>query len=321
MMRTLLITVLVLLGREAWAFSCPSPGEPVRVIRVYGFYAPADPTHSTIDPERQERYRTSVAPLRRFQSTIAGLSDQADRDPDARACAENLLASWAKARALLEPRTPQARLEQQWLLATLAIVHFKLGSISNRNVDSLVKFWLAAIAEQVVEFYKPVYQSHRTNLTYWAALSVGVTALVTSRDDFWRFSEDINHLALTDIDAEGFIASELRRGPRAASYHAFAAQPLAVLELFRQTREGRRSVPTALQRLIALVEAEAAGARRIDARTGVTQLRISPMAWLNLWHRDHEMVAGTESGGQLSRLGGTMGSLYTALARHGLPSP
>lgn len=305
--------------------ACPVLGDPVTAIEATDYYDRSDDSYSKIDIERFKLNQKLVKPVNDFLNSISELSDQyvLTRSESVKRCSDEIIFKWAKAKSLMDVSYgTQARFIQQWAASTLAFSRMKLGPLKSPRHDSVVTEWMNEIAWSVNSFQKGDGGSRRQNHYYWSMLGIGAIGLATNdRDLLWR-SEEMFNIAIGDIEPNGTIAAELKRGQRASLYHAFAAQPLAIHTMLRERCISQRDDETPqLDKLLRLVRAEIAGSQVIDGIVGVRQTEVGKQEWLMLW--DAVQANSPQSAGTLKsrNLAGRMDTLATVIVNDCRSSP
>ena len=313
------VTVPSLPAHAFESYSCPTPGPIVAKIEADGYYRRDDPTHSIIDADRQMKYRAATAPINDLFDKLGKVSDDylKDRNPDVKQCMQEIFMRWASSSGLLElGPTVQAGFVQQWSLATLAILRYKVGPF-DEDVERITRAWLSRMAESVEQFHEKREIARRNNHFYWAVLGVGTTGLIFENAKFIAFAEDGYKFAINSIRENGTLEQELRRGNRSTTYHAFAAEPLAIYRLLRHLEglppvDGERRLDT----LLDLVRRGISDPGEFGAITGTTPLPIGTQPWLEMidavYANDGSLPRGFDR-----RLGGDVGMLGKVLLLKG----
>lgn len=321
----LLMLPAMMIAMPAWARdaggrtdgSCPALGRPVVAIQATSYYESSDASRSAINADKQKENVALTQPVNDFLDALSNLSDQyvLTGSRRAKACADDIFYRWASSGALMDVQQgPQSRYVQQWATSTLGLARMKLGKLASPQRDAVVRRWLQAMAGSVNGFQQGDGGSKRNNHYYWAMLGIGAIGLSTGDRALWDRSESMYRVALGDIGADGTLPAELKRGQRAAHYHAFAAQPLAIHSLLRsECARGGRGGDQQLGRLIGVVRGEVAGRGVIAKDTGVKQTRVSTQPWLSLYdavERDRPAQAGARTS---TKLAGRMDTLAATI--------
>jgi len=296
---------------SAW---CPILGDPVVAIEAATFYQADDPSHSRIDPDKLRENVRLTRPVSQFLDTLATLSDSyvLSPSPDVKQCTDHLLYQWARAGALTDiSQGVQARFVQEWSLASLGFLRMKLGPLRDHEQDEIVRAWMHDLAASVANLYPSDGGASRNNLYYWAMLAIAVTGHSTDDVVLWKRAEDMNRVALSDIQANGTLPAELKRASRAAWYHAFAAEPLV---LFKLVSERCRNQPyqgdRQLDRLLDIVYGALNGSPTLHTITGVEQVDIRDRYWINLWNAFEGNQPYIVTLAKERNLGGSVDMLY-----------
>ncbi len=216
-------------------------------------------------------YNNQVAsPLHSLLKMVGQFSDEIASGNSANGqCFHTVLETWSANRALLGVLGQQANYERQWALAGLSLALWKTHRFGEKlHADELS--WLKGIADSVREFHDQA--DLRNNHASWAALGVGVTALLTGDKSLLEWAVARETMVLDQVQDDGTIGLELRRGPRASSYHVFSAIPVLVFHKVRQC-EGisvQRDDPQ-LGRLVNLIDLIRDKPQLLATRVGIAQ--------------------------------------------------
>lgn len=265
---------------------CPTAAPPVTVIQANAFYK-----KGTVERDGAlfEKNRAGLKPIFDFQNAIARNSDAfvMQGSKAAKACADTLMLGWAKRNALtgfgagIRQRDYQSHFVQHWTAASLGLARIKLGPLASSADDRIVREWLKRLALSVRDFHTRV--TNRNNMFDWAVLTVGSIGYATRDRALVADADSMFQLALNQVQDKGFLPLEMKRGRRAASYHAFAAQPLALYQLIRTQCGGNRAQQPKLTSLINLVRTLQTDPNSIQSQANVAQSPIGKQPWLNVW--------------------------------------
>jgi poly(beta-D-mannuronate) lyase len=222
-------------------FACPSLKHLSVDLVTDGFYRLDDPTHSIIDPVRQEAYRKSSDPVKAVGLEVVKAAD-AFRTTGSRAaaqCAMAQIASLAKEHALTgEMSSNQAFYVQGWVVGAIAIAYLKVREASSPAPSDAASIasWFKAVGQQTRAYYdghrKVGHGDSQNNHLYWAGVelaAIGVAA--DDRSDFdWAVAAYDN--GVRQIQPDGTLALEMARGRRAVHYHLYALAPLVLIAEF-----------------------------------------------------------------------------------------
>ncbi len=297
------------------ALECPNTGPVIAKIEAFRVYSRNDPTYSIVDAAAYEKNRELVGPTRHFQAVISRLADasQSGSSELSRSCLHQILSTWARGNAFLSaPKAHQEILVLTWVLSTAALGVVKADMIDEVRADPQIMAWLEEFQARVVanvEARKTI-----NNHNYWGALAVFVSGVILNRQDLIELADGWHTQALGNIDQDGYLSEELKRGARAYHYHYFAAQPLFVQERLRQLAFPRRAVPASLGRLLNMLSLSA-----LPARFPVPQQPAKETGWMSIYCRQascqqqfdaHEFIP--RLAGRVDVLDATMQKLDTA---------
>jgi poly(beta-D-mannuronate) lyase len=222
----------VVLASMPAAAACPALPAPVRDLDIPRFYG--DAAGTKVDPQAKARHGAATAPLVAFVRGLAVSADRAARSSiGARgsaeaSCALAALESWARAGALLGRASQQGEYQRKWDLAGIALAYVKLRPHASPAQRRAIEPWLQELARATRRFFDDPRRK-RNNHWYWLGLARAGVAVATDDAAWWAEARAIYRDGVADIAADGFLAMELARGPRALHYHVFATMPLVML--------------------------------------------------------------------------------------------
>jgi poly(beta-D-mannuronate) lyase len=192
------------------AKACDVPA-PLKSIDPPGFYDDAT------------GYANAVKPMRDF---IAKVNKSAEAGQWS--CTLDLLTVWARGNALMGPITGyQGYYERSWAGTDFALVILRMpAEIKAANADkfAVIDPWLQriAIATRDAEAINHLHN----NLVYWAGLNLVAIGTVTNQPDLIDSGLIRAREGIHDIEPNGALEREVKRGNRALHYHTFALLPL-----------------------------------------------------------------------------------------------
>jgi poly(beta-D-mannuronate) lyase len=160
------------------------------------------------------------------------------------------------------------------------------------------------------------------NHLYWGAAAVAATSIASGDKASLDWAIAAARRGLDSVGADGSLPSEMRRGPRALNYHAFALEPLVQIAGFAKANgiDLYSENDHALARLVAFV------VRNLDDQTQVTKLaggeaqildapRTDMLSWMEQYYAntgdcDIGRRIGATSGLSKAYLGGDTHLLY-----------
>ncbi len=261
------------------AQSCPSVPPPVISLNVPRYYTDAEGT--IVDPKLHAQHDAAVAPLTEFLREVVSNADHAwtrtssKAQAEAAECALLWLGTWARAGAWLGTMsTKQAEYQRKWDLAGVALAYLKVRRFAVPEMQQVIDPWLIKFADVSRAFFDDP-EHKRNNHWYWLGLGVGAVGLATGSQPHWNMAREIMQDGAKDISADGTLAAELARGPRALYYHVFSVMPLVLLaELGAAKGEDWYSLENgALHRLIATTTTGLVSPETFDNLVGERQER------------------------------------------------
>lgn len=223
------------------AYACPAVIQIGPDLTTDGFYKSGDPTHSIIDPARQEAYQKSSGPVKAAGQQIVAAAD-AYRTKGSRAtaeCALQHIVAMAEQRSLSgKMSSNQAYYVQGWVSGAVAIAYLKIrdAHLATPEQAKEIADWLVSMGQQTKSYFDPRRakgtSDARNNHLYWAGVelaAIGVAA--NNRSDFdWAVAT--YDTGVNQIRPDGTLPLEMARGQRALHYHLYALAPLVMLAEF-----------------------------------------------------------------------------------------
>ena len=223
------------------AYTCPAVAHIAPDLVTDGFYRLDDPTHSIIDPVRQEAYRKSSDPVKKVGLDIVAAADDFRKtgSRSAAQCAMTQILTLAREHALAgKMSSNQAYYVQGWVTGAIAIAYLKIrqGGFCTPQEAETIGHWMESVGEQTKQYYdahkKAGHGDGQNNHLYWAGVelaAIGVAA--NDRKDFdWAMATYDN--GVDQIQPDGSLPLEMARGGRALHYHLYALAPLVLLAEF-----------------------------------------------------------------------------------------
>jgi poly(beta-D-mannuronate) lyase len=189
--------------------------------------------------------------------------------------------------------TLQARLGRGPLLAAFALSYLQLAELpGNHAVErAAIEAWFTRLAEDTIKFMegRPEAPSSRANHRYWNGLGVAAAGIASNQRRLFDWGMASYRLGIEQVEADGVLPLELKRGKRARDYHLYAVAPLVMLaELGAANGLDLYSIHDgALHRLVRRVTESLQDAAFFEARAGAKQtafpageLPTNRLAWL-----------------------------------------
>jgi poly(beta-D-mannuronate) lyase len=222
-------------------YTCPVISHIAADLVTDGFYRLDDPTHSIIDPVRQEAYRKSSDGVKAVGLAVVNAADdyRTTGSRSAAQCAMAQILTLAQEHSLAgKMSSNQAYYVQGWVVGAVAIGYLKVretGIATPQQTETIAK-WMQSVGEQTKDYYdvhkKQGHGDSQNNHLYWAGVelaAIGVTA--NDRKDFdWAMRTYDN--GVDQVQPNGELPLEMTRGSRALHYHLYALAPLVLLAEF-----------------------------------------------------------------------------------------
>ncbi|MEZ8144192.1 alginate lyase family protein [Enterovibrio sp. FF113] len=295
-------------------------------------YNPKEKSKSTVVAGLEKQYEASTAYINQFAFRIVKLSDSLIKNPRSGDlnCYLSLLSDWAQHSSLANSESINhvGKAVRKWTLAAISSSYLKV-SLSHQSAippvtDQQIKAWISVLAYQVKQDYSNRKPTQINNHDYWAGWSVMASAAVLNDRVLYQWAEDVFVYAAKQIDQQGLLPNELKREKRAAAYHNYAMQPLAMLglfvsennpQLFNQHRDS-------IERLTSNLFRHALGDSVFEIKSGFVQVEDEitikgRSAWLAPYltyspsqESDIKAVMALSSNFRSTRLGGDLGYLF-----------
>jgi poly(beta-D-mannuronate) lyase len=222
-------------------YVCPAIAHIAPDLVTDGFYRLDDPTHSIIDPVRQEAYRKSSDGVKAVGMAIVKAADdyRTTGSRNAAQCAITQILTLAQEHSLAgKMSSNQAYYVQGWVVGAIAIAYLKTRDtgIATPDQTQTIAKWMQSVGDQTIVYYDGHKRSgngdSQNNHLYWAGVelaAIGVAA--DNRKDFdWAMATYYN--GVNQIQPDGTLPLEMARGGRALHYHLYALAPLVLLAEF-----------------------------------------------------------------------------------------
>jgi poly(beta-D-mannuronate) lyase len=217
------------------AYACPAMAHIAPNLVTDGFYRLDDPTHSIIDPVRQEAYKKSGDGVKAVGMSVVKAADdyRTTGSPKAAQCAIAQIVTLAQENSLARKMSSnQAYYVQGWVVGAVAIAYLKVREtgIATREQTETIAKWMRSVGEQTIGYYdghkRAGHGDSQNNHLYWAGVelaAIGVAA--NNRKDLdWAMATYDN--GINQIQPDGALPLEMARGGRALHYHLYALAPL-----------------------------------------------------------------------------------------------
>jgi len=267
---------------QAAPIRCPALVPPPRQLTHASRYRSGDPSASEIDPQRKAAEEVAAKPVRDFNRILWSIASRFLREPHSASHYANCLLShldhWAEGGALTGDNSFQGQAEQKWTSVAASLAYLDVRGFVDPDRSRRIESWLNQVGHEVRRRYSvpvpsSIFSSVNNNHAYWAALSTAAIGTATTDAALFDWGMSRFRRALDDIDDQGLLRQELRRGALALQYHRFALEPLLLLRHFARAN----GVPVddtedaALRRLVHSVQAGMLDPVLFVERTGKPQ--------------------------------------------------
>jgi poly(beta-D-mannuronate) lyase len=225
-------------------FACPAITHIASDLVTDGFYRLDDPTHSIIDPVRQEAYRKSSDGVKNVGLEIVRAADDYRTSGSSKAaqCAMTQILTLAREHALAgKMSSNQAYYVQGWVAGAIAISYLKIrgtGFATPQQTET-ISTWLNSVGRQTIAYYdahKKVGQGDsQNNHLYWAGVELAAIGVAANNHDDFDWAMATYNTGVDKIQPDGTLSLEMARGRRALHYHLYALAPLVLLAEFGET--------------------------------------------------------------------------------------
>ena len=218
-------------------WECPALAPPVVRLDHGSRYTSGDKTHSSFDTASNADVNAQLKPLDSFITAMIIAANVAltSADPKAVDCVRAGLLAWAKAGALSDLGTLNAKLSAPSRLAGLAYAWDEVKPMVGETPDgAVIEAWLAGLARATMTFFDTEAPPHsqKNNLRAWAALAVARVGLTLRDQAMIDWADASVQLVACTANPDGSLPLEMARKRLALHYqlHALTALiPTAVL--------------------------------------------------------------------------------------------
>ncbi|MFP5234304.1 MAG: alginate lyase family protein [Acidobacteriota bacterium] len=214
-------------------YTCPAVVHLSRDLKTDGFYS--DGRSSVIDPAKWKAYAASSGPYKELGAHVVAAAD-AYRQTGSRAaaqCALTLMVSAARDGVFTgNMSSRQAYYVQGWVLGAVAISYLKVrdSGLVTREDRKLLLPWFKTVTQQTISFYEK--GKAKNNHLYWAGVQAMAVAVATGDPKLFDWAVAAYRTGVAQIQPDGSMPLEMRRGQRALHYHLYALAPLVYIAEF-----------------------------------------------------------------------------------------
>lgn len=279
---------------------CAPPPEPVHALAYGSRYQDSNAPGTELDAEANAAVDEELQPVDDFLrdlTDIANLVFEDGGDPVAAAdCVVSQIAAWARAGALQDLQTENARMTIGSRIAGFALIALQAAPHTTR-ADDLVRIgsWLNRLMFAQMQFWETQAPdgAKTGNLRAWAALAGAASAALGDDPVLRGWSAWSLVFVACTANPDGSLPQEMRRGKFALHYQLHAIAPMAVAAalLERQGIPVRVACDGALERIVGFALDDLETGAKSQAITGEVQsyfdgtARLKPfsLAWIEAY--------------------------------------
>jgi poly(beta-D-mannuronate) lyase len=203
------------------------------------FYS--DSKSSVIDPEKWKAYVASSGPYKNLGQQIVDAADayRTTGSRNAAECAIRHMEGAAKDGVFTgKMSSNQAYYVQGWVIGAIAIAYLKVhgSGLVRRKQQHDILPWIVKVVQQTGTYYDARRQKEtgdsENNHFYWAGVELSAAGIAANNHQLFNWGMAAYHAGVAQIQADGSLPLEMKRGQRALHYHLFAAAPLVYLAEF-----------------------------------------------------------------------------------------
>lgn len=208
-------------------------------LTTNGFYS--DSKSSVIDPQKWAAYAASAGPYKELGNRVVDAAD-AYQTTGSRAAIECVLLHMNAAAkdGVFTGRmsSNQAYYVQGWVIGAVSIAYLKIRDSGLISVDQqkTILPWI----EKVISQSQDYFDAHRKNASgdaqnnhlYWAGVEVAAAGIAANDRKLFDWGMETYRVGISEIQPDGSLPQEMRRGQRALHYHLYALAPLVYLAEF-----------------------------------------------------------------------------------------
>ncbi|WP_245408931.1 alginate lyase family protein [Rhizobium wuzhouense] len=213
----------------------PAP-KPVMSLGFGSRYEAASKSRSDIDEDSDAKVTKALKPIDEFIQDLAQQVSKAGAEKDVatrrlyQRCVIDNVYAWAKADALNDMRTPNAKLSVPSRVGGIAIAYAE----ARNQVPGLgdkqrtIEAWLLKRARETVYFFdnEATKGASRNNLRAWASLGVGEVGILTEDRALVDWAIMSNRTMIEGAAPDGSLPLEMNRMRYALHYQLHAMTPL-----------------------------------------------------------------------------------------------
>lgn len=217
-------------------YACPAPHAVMIDLNIPELYDSLDPTMSVVKKDQETAYQDAVAPLNLYLDDVTRMANtyvrSKSRNLSSAQCALSWLSDWASKGAMTGDATHQGNFVRKWALASVSSAYVQIAFDNRLDAKQKieVKKWIQKLSQIIIDDYKKSTDiTRRNHRLSWAAWAVGISSVAIQSQTNFNWAMDKAKIGLIQIEDDGTLPLEVRRGGRAQTYHLFATEPLVMM--------------------------------------------------------------------------------------------
>ncbi|MDH5722398.1 MAG: alginate lyase family protein [Alphaproteobacteria bacterium] len=223
-------------------FKCKETPEPIHDLHFNSMYSKASKNSSEVDQEAYAKYLRDTENIKILESQLTVMGNRYlmswPHRIEIAQCMLNWMDDWAIADGFMGEANHMGEFVRKWALASISLAFLQIRSEENLDEDQKirVKDWIHRLTAQVIADFsrKPEINSRNNNHMYWAVWGVANGAVVNNDQEQFNWAMKQAKRAISHIQMDGTLPTELIRGKKAYNYHHYAAIPLFYLAQIAQ---------------------------------------------------------------------------------------
>jgi poly(beta-D-mannuronate) lyase len=132
----------------------------------------------------------------------------------------------------------QAYYVQGWVIGAIAIAYLKVrdSRLIRPEQQREILPWIVKVVQQTENYYDARRQKGtgdaENNHLYWAGVEISAAGIAANNRELFDWGMAAYHAGAAQIERDGSLPLEMKRGQRALHYHLFAVAPLVYLAEF-----------------------------------------------------------------------------------------
>lgn len=221
---------------EAAQQTCFTAPKPVMSLGFGSRYQASSKSRSDLDADSDAQVTKALKPIDEFIQDLAKQITKAGTEKDIvtrrlyQRCVIDNVYAWAKADALSDMQTPNAKLSVPSRVGGIAIAYAEARNQVPGLGDKqrIIEAWLLNRARETVYFFdnEATKGASRNNLRAWASLGVGEVGIVTEDRALVDWAITSNRTMIESASPDGSLPLEMNRMRYALHYQLHAMTPL-----------------------------------------------------------------------------------------------